>query len=136
MESRNFTGQLRLRMGASDARVRRDDIIEFRKRQRNGKVLVHRSRLVEYVDPHTRKRWQLLTNNTKLKDAEVIEIYRRRWQIESLYKQLKQNFPPHFFYGESANAIETQVWAVMIANLLVKLVRALLLRPCSVPRKS
>ena len=110
--------------GASDARVRRDDIIEFRKRLKNGKVLVHKSRLVEYVDPHTRKHWQLLTNNMELKDAEVIEIYKRRWQIESLYKQLKQNFPLHFFYGESANAIETQIWVVMIANLLVKLVKA------------
>ena len=110
--------------GASDARVRRDDIIEFRKRLKNGKVLVHKSRLVEYVDPHTRKRWQLLTNNIELKDSEIIEIYRRRWQIESLYKQLKQNFPLHFFYGESANAIKTQIWVVMIANLLVKLVKA------------
>ena len=110
--------------GASDARVRRDDIIEFRKRLKNGKELVHKSSLVEYVDPHTRKRWQLLTNNMELKDSEVIEIYRRRWQIESLYKQLKQNFPLHFFYGESANAIETQIWVVMIANLLVKLVKA------------
>lgn len=110
--------------GASDARVRRDDIIEFRKRLKNGKELVHKSRLVEYVDPHTRKRWQLLTNNMELKDSEIIEIYRRRWQIESLYKQLKQNFPLHFFYGESANAIETQIWVVMIANLLVKLVKA------------
>lgn len=110
--------------GASDARVRRDDIIEFRKRLKNGKELVHKSRLVEYVDPHTRKRWQLLTNNMELKDSEIVEIYRRRWQIESLYKQLKQNFPLHFFYGESANAIETQIWVVMIANLLVKLVKA------------
>jgi len=110
--------------GASDARVRRDDIIEFRKRLKNGKVLVRKSRLVEYVDPHTRKRWLLLTNNIELKDSEIIEIYRRRWQIESLYKQLKQNFPLHFFYGESANAIETQIWVVMIANLLVKQVKA------------
>ena len=108
----------------SDARVRRDDLVKFSKRLKNGKEFVHSSRLIEYVDPRTRKRWQLLTNNTDLRDAEVIEIYRRRWQIESLYKQLKQNFPLHFFYGETANAIETQVWVVMIANLLVKLVRA------------
>ena len=60
----------------------------------------------------------------ELKDSEIIEIYRHRWQIGSLYKQLKQNFPLHFFYGESANAIETQIWVVMIANLLVKLVKA------------
>ena len=47
----------------SDARVRRDDIIEFRKRLKNGKELVHRSRLVEYADPQTRKRWGSLQIN-------------------------------------------------------------------------
>ncbi|WP_262503263.1 hypothetical protein, partial [Prevotella intermedia] len=34
---------------------------------------------------------------------ELEEIYKRRWAIESLYKQLKQNFPLHFFYGDSVN---------------------------------
>ena len=73
----------------SDTRVRHDDIIELSKRLNTGKEYVHKSRLVEYVDPQTRKRWQLLMNNMELKDSGIIEIYRRRWQIESLYKQLK-----------------------------------------------
>ena len=29
----------------------------------------------------------------------IVAIYRRRWQIESLFKQIKQNFPLRYFYG-------------------------------------
>ena len=37
---------------------------------------------------------------------DIIAIYKRRWQIETLFKQIKQNFPLRYFYGESANAIK------------------------------
>ena len=48
----------------------------------------------------------------------------RRWQIELLFKQLKQNFPLKYFLGDNANAIEIQIWAAMLANLLLTLVRS------------
>ncbi len=50
---------------------------------------------------------------------DVIEIYRQRWEIELLFKQLKQNLPLRYFYGESANAIKIQIWVTLIANLLL-----------------
>ena len=40
--------------------------------------------------------------------SEIIAIYRQRWAIEMLFKQIKQNFPLKYFYGESANAIKIQ----------------------------
>ena len=40
---------------------------------------------------------------------DIVLIYRRRWQIESLFKQIKQNFPLRYFYGESSNAIKIQI---------------------------
>lgn len=52
----------------------------------------------------------LLTNDMEMDPEEIVEIYRRRWQIELLFKQLKQNFPLKYFYGESANAIKIQIW--------------------------
>ena len=36
------------------------------------------------------------------------------------FKQIKQNFPLKYFYGESANAIKIQIWVTLIANLLLK----------------
>ena len=58
-------------------------------------------------------------------------IHRRRWQIESLYRQLKQNFPLHFFYGGSVNAIQIQTWVVLIANLLVTVLSRNVKRNCA-----
>lgn len=39
---------------------------------------------------------------------DIIAIYKKRWQIEILFKQIKQNFPLRYFYGESANAIKNK----------------------------
>ena len=49
-----------------------------------------------------------LKPNFEFSVEELAEIYKRRWAIKTLYKQLKQNFPLHFFYGESVNAIQIQ----------------------------
>lgn len=54
---------------------------------------------------------------------EIIEIYRERWAIELLFKQLKQNFPLRYFYGETANAIKIQIWVTLIANLLLMVMK-------------
>ena len=54
---------------------------------------------------------------------EIIAIYRKRWEIELLFKQLKQNFPLRYFYGESANAIKIQIWVTLIANLLLMVIQ-------------
>lgn len=50
----------------------------------------------------------LLTNDMESDPTEIIDIYRKRWEIELLFKQMKQNFPLKYFYGESANAIKIQ----------------------------
>ncbi len=54
----------------------------------------------------------------------IVDIYRRRWQIESLFKQIKQNFPLRYFYGESSNAIKIQIWVTLIANMLLSLLQS------------
>ena len=50
----------------------------------------------------------LLTNDFDMPQQTIVP-YRRRGQIESLFKQIKQNFPLRYFYGESANAIKIQI---------------------------
>ena len=64
--------------------------------------------------------------------TEIIAIYRQRWEIELLFKQLKQNFPLKYFYGESANAIKIQIWVTLIANLLLMVMKSGLTRSWSV----
>ena len=66
----------------------------------------------------------LLTNDFDMPLQTIVAIYRRRWQIESLFKQIKQNFPLRYFYGESDNAIKIQIWVTLIANLLLSLLQS------------
>ncbi len=63
--------------------------------------------------------------------AEIIAIYRQRWEIELLFKQIKQNFPLKYFYGKSANAIKIQIWITLIANLLMMVMQQRLTRSWS-----
>ena len=91
----------------------------------------HIARIVTYVDIKKGKNPKLvslLTNDFDMRPETIVEIYRRRWQIESLFKQIKQNFPLRYFYGESANAIKIQIWVTLIANLLVSLLQSRLER--------
>ena len=67
----------------------------------------------------------------ELSVEDLEEIYKRRWAIETLYKQLKQNFPLHFFYGDSINAIQIKTWTVLIANLLCTIISRKLKRQVS-----
>src|SRR5690606_31883347 len=83
----------------------------------------HTSRKIEYWEQNKKQSSVLLTNNFELDPEEIIEIYKRRWQIELLFKQLKQNFPLKYFYGESVNAIQTQIWVTLIANLLLTVIK-------------
>ncbi len=45
--------------------------------------------------------------------------------------ELKQNFPLHFFYGDSVNAIQIQTWVVLIANLLCTIIQRMIKRHVS-----
>lgn len=93
--------------------------------------LQHHSRRVELWSDNTKKSVVLLTNNFELQVEDIKEIYKRRWAIETLYKQLKQNFPLHFFYGDSINAIQIQTWVTLIANLLCTIVQRKIKRNCA-----
>ena len=93
--------------------------------------LEHVSRRIELWSHDSKKSVVLLTNNFELSVEDIEEIYKRRWAIETLYKQLKQNFPLHFFYGDSVNAIQIQTWVVLIANLLCTIISKMLKRHVS-----
>ena len=39
----------------------------------------------------------MLTNDMDAEPEEIADIYRQRWEIELLFKQIKQNFPLRYF---------------------------------------
>jgi hypothetical protein len=63
--------------------------------------------------------------------SRIADIYKRRWQIELLFKRIKRHYPLRYFLGESENAIKIQIWCALICDLLVKIVKDKLKRPWS-----
>jgi len=80
-------------------------------------------RLVTYKDPQSAQCFEFLTNDIEMEPTAIAGLYRKRWQIETLFKRLKQNYPLKYFLGESENAIKIQIWCSIIADLLLKIIK-------------
>jgi hypothetical protein len=111
------------------AKVLRDEIIEleYHPENENGQrdqktTRTMRLRKVCYQDEQNRY-YEFLTNNFEIAAEEVAFLYKKRWGIELLFKKMKQNFQLHYFYGENVNAIYTQVWCTLIAQLLLTVIQ-------------
>jgi len=67
--------------------------------------------------------YEFLSNSLDSTAEEIAFLYKKRWGIEILFKKMKQNFQLHYFYGENENAIRTQVWCTLIAQLLMTVIQ-------------
>jgi hypothetical protein len=97
-----------------------DEEIIAGNKQRKDKL---RARRIVYQDPLSQKVLIFLTNNFRMNALTIANIYKKRWQIECLFKRLKQNYPLKYFLGESENAIKIQIWCALITDLLIKIVK-------------
>jgi len=104
------------------AGVLKDEEIELLYGKNN--KLKHKARRIAYWDEDNKRVFEFITNNFDLAAEEIAMIYKKRWQIELLFKQLKQNFPLKYFLGDNENAIIIQIWAAMIANLLMTILKS------------
>lgn len=66
---------------------------------------------------------RLVTNDLTRPAAEIAALYKERWQIELLFKWLKQNLKIRRFLGRSENAVKIQIYCAIIAFLLIRLLR-------------
>ena len=63
----------------------------------------------------------LLTNDLERPAVEIAALYKARWQIELLFRWIKQHLNIRKFLGNSDNAIRLQIVAAMIAYLLLRI---------------
>jgi len=98
--------------------VLRDQVIFFYQLGREGKECFFRR--VEFWDEEQDRLLVFLTNQMTLSAATIAAIYKERWQIELFFKALKQAVRIKTLVGTSANALKTQIWAGLIAMLLIK----------------
>ena len=65
----------------------------------------------------------LFTNQFQLSAESIGTMYRHRWQIESFFKWIKQHLRIKRFYGNSPNAVKTQVWIAVATYVLVAILK-------------
>jgi IS4 transposase len=63
----------------------------------------------------------LLTNDLERSAVEIGSLYKTRWQIELLFRWIKQHLKITTFLGRNPNAIRLQLLAAMIAYLLLRI---------------
>jgi Domain of unknown function (DUF4372)/Transposase DDE domain len=80
-------------------------------------------RRVKFVEPATNKRLVFLTNNFALDALTIAKLYKCRWQVELLFKWIKQHLRIKEFYGTSQNAVKTQIWIAISVYVLVAIVK-------------
>jgi putative transposase len=82
-------------------------------------------RRIAYQDAVTGKNYVFLTNHFKLAAKTIADIYKERWQIEIFFRFIKQNLKIKAFMGNSENAVLSQIYAALIAYLLLCYVKFL-----------
>jgi hypothetical protein len=80
-------------------------------------------RRVAFYHAEQNKVYEFISNNFELAADKIAEIYKQRWQIETLFKRLKQNFPLKYFLGDNQNAIEIQIWVSLIIGLIMLVIQ-------------
>jgi hypothetical protein len=80
-------------------------------------------RRVSFRDPEKGKVLVFLTNNFDLPAAVIAQLYKLRWRVELFFKRIKQNLRIKHFFGNSDNAVKTQVWIAICVYVLVAILR-------------
>ena len=77
-------------------------------------------RMVQVWDEEQQIYLELLTNNFTWTASTISELYKRRWSIESFFKEIKTHLKIKSFIGTSMNAVLIQIWTALITILLLK----------------
>lgn len=80
-------------------------------------------RRIKYFDDENNRRLVFLTNNFHLSAITIADLFKQRWQIELFFKWIKQNLKIKSFYGNSSNAVKTQVCIAISVYILLAIIK-------------
>jgi len=120
---RNITFTRRLcRAVDRDSGLRSDQTVGFQDRRTKRRYPLPLRR-VTFFDGEHHRRFILLTNAFYLPALTVPQLYKCRWQVELFFKWIKQHLRIKHFFGQSPNAVKTQVWIAISAYVLVAILK-------------
>ena len=80
-------------------------------------------RRIKFYDKENDRVLIFLTNNFHLKATEIAQLYKHRWKIELFFKWIKQHLKIKSFWGQSENAVKTQVWIAVSVYVLIAIAK-------------
>jgi len=80
-------------------------------------------RRIKYFDAENNKILVFLTDNFTLRATEIAVLYKHRWKIELFFKWIKQHLKIKSFWGNSANAVKSQIWIAISAYVIVAIAK-------------
>lgn len=106
-----------------DLGVRKDELVRLGRpsNQKISPLILARS--IHFFDESKQREFIFITNDMTSEPQIIAETYKRRWQIELLFKRIKQRYPLKYFLGDTPNAISIQIWTALICDLLVKIIQ-------------
>jgi transposase len=75
-------------------------------------------RRVTVYDELAARELVFISNRLDLPALTIAAIYKQRWQIELFFKWLKQNLCVKHFFGNSENAVKSQIWIAVCVYLI------------------
>jgi hypothetical protein len=91
-------------------------------------------RKVRYFDEETRRDLVFLTNHLDVSAVSVARLYKLRWQVELFFRWVKQHLRIKHFYGNSINAVKSQIWIAVSVYLMLAILHKELKLPGSLHR--
>lgn len=79
----------------------------------------HAMRIVDYTDPQTGEKYEFLTNEPDLPAGVIVELYRRRWEAEKVFDEIKNKLGEKKAWATSLVAKEAQAQLVAITHNLL-----------------
>jgi hypothetical protein len=106
---------------SSDKRILKDELVVLKGHYARKDYPQPLRRVTALVEVDGKDRVMVfLTNNTEWAPTSVCDLYKCRWSIETLFKELKQTMQLVDFLGHTANAVRWQVWTALLVHLLLR----------------
>lgn len=106
-----------------DKGVRKDRYVQLGRPSNKKIIPLIKARIVEYYDNEKGRDFQFITNDFTSPPEDIADLYKRRWQVEILFKRIKQRYPLKYFLGDNPNAIMIQIWTALLCDMLVRIIQ-------------
>jgi IS4 transposase len=80
-------------------------------------------RRIKYYDEEHHQTYVYLTNHFEAEALQITILYVNRWKVEIFFKWIKQHLRIKKFWGESPNAVKTQIWIAVCTFVLVAILK-------------